>query len=180
MKYDLKNLFFDEPLKRWHFEEIVKVSKLSRERANHQIRQLLKDNFITRTKKKGKMPYYTANAESETFRQEKRLHGLLIIEKSGLFGHLNSLKEIETAILFGSFSRGDWGKSSDIDLFIYGSDKSFNKPEFEKKLKREIQVFCYKDRDKIKKELDPKLIPNIIKGFNIKESLNPFEVTVNA
>ena len=33
--------------------------------------------------------------------------------------------------------------------------------------------------NKIKKELDPKLLSNIAKGFNIKESLEPFEVMIN-
>ena len=35
-------------------------------------------------------------------------------------------------------------------------------------------------REEIKKELDPKLIPNIFKGFNIKENIEPFRVDINA
>lgn len=180
MRYDLKTALFNEPLRRWHFEELIKESRLSRERVNHQLRQLLNEKFITRTKPKGKMPYYTANTVSSRFRQEKRIHGLYLLERSGLFEHIESLKDIDTAIIFGSFSRGDWGKSSDIDLFIYGKDDSFNKGEFEKKLKREIQVFCYSSKSKMKKELDPNLLPNIAKGYSIKESASPFEVVVDA
>jgi len=180
MKYNLRTPFYNEPLKRWHFEELIKHSKLSRERVNSQIKKLLKEKFIKRTKTKGKMPYYVANNETERFRQEKRIHGLKTIEKSGLFQHLSSIEGIKTAILFGSFSRGDWGKSSDIDLFIYGNDKDFQKGEYEKKLKREIQVFSYKNQNKLKKELDPKTIPNIMKGYNIKDNIAPFEVRIHA
>ena len=179
MKYDLKTLFFNEPLKRWHFEELVKQSKISRERVNHQIRQLTKEKFIAKTKTKGKMPYYTANTDSGKFRQEKRIHGLDLLEKSGLFEHIESIETIDNAILFGSFSRGDWGKSSDIDLFIYGNDNNFKKGEFEKKLKHEIQVFCYSNKANMKKELDPKLIPNIAKGFTIKEKISLFNIIIN-
>jgi len=180
MKEIIKAIFFNDTLKRWHFEDIVKETKMSRERANYFSKQLIKEGFIKRIKPRGKMPYYLANRESPKFRTEKRLFGLNLIEKSGLFEHLNSLKNIKTAILFGSFARGDWSKSSDIDIFLYGDDQDFAKGEFESKIKREIQLFSYKDPVIIKKRLDPKLLPNIVKGFNIKESLEPFEVMINA
>ena len=176
----IKAIFFNDTLKRWHFEAIVKESKMSRERVNYFLKQLVKEEFIKRIKPKGKMPYYLANRESPKFRTEKRLFGLNLIEKSGLFEHLNSLKNIKTAILFGSFARGDWSKSSDIDLFLYGDDQDFDKGNFENKINREIQLFSYKNPKKIKQRLDPKLLPNIVKGFNIKESLEPFEVVINA
>ena len=180
MKEKIKTLFFNETLKRWHFEELVKETGISRERVNYFLKELLEEGFIKKVKQKGKMPYYLANRESIKFRNEKRLYGLSILSKSGLFEHISKLKKIKTAILFGSFSRGDWSKSSDIDLFIYGDDKDFAEGEFEIKLDKEIQTFSYKDPKKIKKELDSKLIPNIIKGFYIKESLEPFKVDINA
>ena len=178
MKEKIKVLFFKETLKRWHFEEIVKETGASRERINYFLKELLTENFIKRIKQKGKMPYYLANRESDKFRNEKKLYGLSILAESGLFEHLNKLKNIKTAILFGSFARGDWSKSSDIDLFIYGDDKDFAEGEFEIKLGREIQTFSYKNPQKVKKYLDPKVIPNIVKGFYIKESLKPFRVDI--
>ncbi len=51
--------------------------------------------------------------------------------------------------------------------------------KFEIKLGREIQLFNYKDRKLMGKELDPKLIPNIYQGFNIKGGMEPFEVKIN-
>ncbi len=175
----IKALFFEETLKHWHFEEIVKASRLSRERVNYFLKQLLKNELIIKVKPKVKMPYYIANREDARFRSEKRFYGLILIEKAGLFQHLNTLKEVKTAILFGSFSRGDWNKSSNIDLFIYGDAKDFDMIKFEKILKREVQLFEYSNASLIKKELDAKLLPNIAKGFNIKGSLEPFEVTIN-
>ncbi len=177
---EIKGLFFNEALKRWHFEEIVRASKMSRERVNHFLKRLLKEEYIKRVKPKGSMPFYIADRDSIKFQSEKRLYGLALLEKAGLFKCINSIKGIKTAILFGSFARGDWGKSSDIDIFIYGNDKDFNRGEFETKTKREMQLFSYQTPDKIKRELDPKLIPNIVKGFNIKGSLEPFEVSIHA
>ncbi|MFO8016791.1 MAG: nucleotidyltransferase domain-containing protein [Candidatus Woesearchaeota archaeon] len=176
----IKALFFEETMRRWHFEDIVEASGMSRERANHYLKELMKQKLVTRVKPKGRMPYYTANRESERFRSEKRFYGLEMLRKSGLFEHIRSLKGIRTAILFGSFSRGDFGKSSDIDLFMYGDSEGFDKSRFESMTNREIQLFSYNDKREIKKDLDPKLIPNIFKGFNINENIEPFRVEINA
>jgi DNA-binding Lrp family transcriptional regulator len=178
MKENVKTFFFEATLKRWSFTELVKESGISRERVNYYLKKLMKEKFIRRIKPKQKMPYYITNRETSKFRFEKRMYGLTLLEQSGLFEHLSSLKEIKTAILFGSFARGDWNQSSDVDIFIYGDDKNFAKGEFEHKIKREIQVFSYKNSKEIKKELDAALIPTIAQGFNIKESLEPFEVSL--
>jgi len=180
MKEKIKSLFFNETLRRWHFEDIVRGAGISRERVNYFLKKLIKERFIQRIKPRGKMPYYISNRDSLKFRSEKRLYGLKLLEQTGLFEHLNSFEDIKTAILFGSFARGDWSRSSDVDLFIYGNAKYFDKGKLETKLRREIQLFSYQNTRKIKKELDPKLIPNIINGFNIKGSLEPFEVGINA
>lgn len=179
MEEKIKALFFSEALRMWHFEDIINESGASRERVNHFLKDLVKEGVVLRVKQKGKMPYYIANRDNPKFRVEKRLYGLEILQKTGLFEHLNTLSNVKTAILFGSFSRGDWNKSSDIDLFIYGDGSNFRKSEFEIKAKRQIQVFSYKDAKSIKKELGPKVISNIAKGFNITESIAPFEVVMN-
>lgn len=176
---NIKKLFFEETLRRWHFEQIRKESNLSRERVNHFLKQLQKQGLIKRIKLRRKMPYHIANKDNPLFRVQKRLYGLQILADSGLFTQLASCKNIKTAILFGSFSRGDWSKSSDIDLFIYGDDSEFDKSKFESILKREIQVFSFKEPKKVK-ELDSKLIPNILKGVTLTESIEPFKVSINA
>ncbi|MBI4919346.1 nucleotidyltransferase domain-containing protein [archaeon] len=174
----LKELFFKETLRRWHFEVLVKESKLSRERVNYYLKELLKEKIVKKFKTKRKMPYYIVNRNSSLFRFEKRLYGLKMLKQAGLFDNLSSDK-IKTAIVFGSFARGDWNKSSDVDLFIYGDIENFEKGKIERELKREIQLFNYADPEKIKEDLDPNVILNIVKGFNIKGSLEPFEVRIN-
>jgi len=176
----LKPLFFEQTLRHWHFEALVQESKLSRERVHFYLKKLLSQKFITRVKPKGKMPYYVARKESPTFRMEKRFFGLSILQNSGLFDHIYGNPNIKTAILFGSFARGDWGKSSDVDLFIYGDDADFEKGMLEHKLGREIQIFSFSKPEAIKNELESSLIPNIIKGLNIKGTLEPFEVSIHA
>ncbi len=176
----MKELFFKESLRRWHFENLRSESGLSRERVAHFLKILVKEGFITRIKLRGKMPFYVANRDNPKFRVEKKLYGLNMLEDAGLLDHLSSLKGIRTAIIFGSFARGDWNKSSDIDIFMFGNTEGFEKGLFEHKLKREIQLFSFERAEEVKKELDPKLLPNIVKGIYVKESLEPFEVVINA
>lgn len=174
----LKAPFFLETLRRWHFEALVRESGLSRERVHHFLKKLVKEQFIKRIKERGKMPYYLANRDKPQFRTEKRLYGLQLLAESGLLADLASSQNIKTAIVFGSFARGDWSKSSDIDLFIYGEGREFDKRTYEVKLGREIQLFSYHDPRQMK-ELDPHVIPNILKGLAVTDSLEPFTVSVH-
>lgn len=176
----LKPLFFHSSLQHWHFKDLIKESKLSRERVNFYLKELLKEKLIFREKPLKKQPYYCAKNQSPSFRLEKRIYGLSLLEESGLFEHFLSSPKIKTAILFGSFARGDWGKSSDVDLFIYGQDKGFNKGEIELKLHRELQVFGFKSAKEMKKKVSSELLANIAKGFNIKGTLEPLEVSIHA
>ncbi len=176
----LKQFFFEQTLRHWHFEDIRKASELSRERVHFYLKELLREGFVQKIKPRRKMPFYLARYEDEAFRMQKRLYGLFMLERSGLFVHLLSLKNITTAFLFGSFARGDWNPSSDVDLFLYGDDSHFEKGLFETKLKRELQVFSFTKAKEVKKSLEPALLKNIAKGFNIKGSLEPFEVSIHA
>ena len=175
----LKSLFFEETLKNWHFNEIVRQSCMSRERVNHYLNELLKIGFLKYVKPSNRMPYYTANRESEQFRFEKKMYGINLLHETGFFKYINSMPNIKTAIIFGSFSRGDFGKSSDVDLFVFGNTDGFEMVKFEGLIKKEIHLINYNNVKLLKKELDPALIPNIIKGFNIKDCLEPFEVEIN-
>ncbi len=176
----LKPLFFQSPLQHWHFKDLIKESKLSRERVNFYLKELVKEKLILRKKILRKQPYYCAQTKNIGFRLEKRLYGLSLLKESGLFEYILSSPEIKTAILFGSFARGDWGKSSDVDIFIYGQDTEMDKGKFELKLHRELQVFSFKSVPEVKKKVSPNLLSNIAKGFNIKGTLEPLEVSVHA
>lgn len=161
-------LFFNEGSKHWHFEEIIKASKLSRDKANNWLVRFQKEKLITKIKEKGKMPYYIADFESPSYKNRKKLYALEKFYKTGLLNHLMGLKEAKTIILFGSFSRSDWHTNSDIDIFILGNADKFEQGLYEKKLGREIQTFIYKEENNIQKGL----LKSILTGYTIKGSIN--------
>lgn len=178
-KENIKELFFNYSTKHWHFEDIVKEAGLSRAQTNSWLKRLTKEKLIKKVKFKKKMSYYISNYDKDKFKIQKRLSALKQFEKTGFLEHLSSLKKAKTVIIFGSFARSDWHNESDIDLFIYGKADDFEKGYFERKLKREIQVFQYEDKKSLKR-LEPAVISNIIAGLHIKEGIKPFEIVLNA
>lgn len=178
-KENIKELFFNHPTKRWHFDALVKQAGLSRTRTNEWLKKLTREKLIKKIKPKGKMPYYVANYSNIKFKTEKKLYAFQQFEKTGFLAHLSSLRKVKTVIIFGSFARSDWYHESDIDLFIYGDADDFEKGYYEKKLQREIQVFHYKNKKSLKR-LEPAVIPKIMAGLHVKGDIEPFRVSVSA
>lgn len=159
-------LFFNEPSKYWHFKDIVNQAKISENRANCWLKDLLKEEIIVYHKIKGKTPYYTANFEHINYKTKKKLYATEQFYQIGFLKHLESLKA-NTVVIFGSFSRADWHTKSDIDLFIIGEDKKLEKGKYEQLLHREVQLFTFKSQKEVKKA-NPYLISNILNGYFVK------------
>lgn len=172
-------LFFNEPAKHWHFEEILIKARISRPQAQQWLIALIKQKVIQRIKPKGKMPYYLANYNSPVYINRKKLFALEQLYSSGFLNHLQSLFSAKNVTIFGSFARGDWHSGSDIDLFIYGDYSKLNKGRFRRKLHREIQVFGYDNKADLS-QLSPALLRNILNGYHIKGRLDFVEVKANA
>src|SRR3989338_118511 len=138
---NILQLFYNEPTKHWHFEELLKAAKISRPQAVQCLKKFIKRNLIQRIKERGKMPYYLAQFDSPHYKAAKRVYALQQFEKSGFLAHLISLPKAKTVIIFGSRVRGDWYTDSDIDLFIYGDDDELDTLKYQSNFHREIQVF---------------------------------------
>ncbi len=178
MSKPLLELFYNEPSKHWHFEELLQKAKLSRPQVAHWLKKYAGEELIQRYKPRGKMPYYVANYNGPHYQNSKRLYALAMVHESGLLDHLASLEKAETVILFGSFSRWDWYSDSDIDIFVYGDVGPIPTSKFSSLLRREIQVFSSKDESDLKMMGAP-LLQNILKGIAIKGTL-PREVIIHA
>lgn len=171
-------LFFNSP-EHWHFEKLLKQSKISRGRLNNWLTKFSKEGIIKRVKKKGKMPYYVGNSIHPAYRNRKKIYALNRFYKTGFLNHLQSLPRAKTVIIFGSFSRWDWHEESDIDLFIFGNDDELEQGKYELKLNREIQVFTAKTKTDFKK-FRPGLLKDIATGYIVKGTLDFAEVKAHA
>ena len=173
------DLFFNEPTKEWHFEEIIGEAKITRSKADRWLKQLVEEGLVRRIKKQGKMPYYVSHYVSSSYKNRKRLFALKKLYDSGFLNHLASLPKARTVIIFGSFVRSDWYKESDIDLFIYGETEGLKLAGYEMKLNRDIQVFACNKKEDLHK-FGEGLIRNIIKGNIVKGDIDFVRVEINA
>lgn len=172
-------LFFENPTREWHFEEIVKEAKIARSKADGWLKRFVKKGLIRRTKQKGRMPWYVSDYDSPEYKNCKRIFTLNMLHESGLLNHLCSLQKAKTVILFGSFSRSDWYKDSDVDIFIYGDPEGLKIADYELKLHKDIQLFICQNKKELAR-LGKGLVRNIIKGNLIKGDLDFVEVSIDA
>jgi predicted nucleotidyltransferase len=172
-------LFFDNPTREWHFEEILREAKITRSKADRWLKRFIKEGFIRRIKEKGKMPYYVSTYKSPSYKNRKRIFALNKLYDSGLLNHLSSLPKVRTIVLFGSFARSDWHRDSDIDIFIYGEPEGLRLAKYEMKLHRDIQPFICRNLKELRK-FGEGLIRNIIKGNLIKGNMDFVRVGINA
>lgn len=172
-------LFLNEPSKHWHFEKILKAAGVSRSNGFKWLSKLVQEGILTYVKEEGKMPYYVGNVQNPVYQNKKKVYALEKFQQTGFLDHLATLRA-KVVILFGSFSRWDWYKDSDIDVFIYGDDDDFEVGKYETLLKREIQVFTAKNEQDLQR-FGIGLLKNIINGYRIKGRIDDvLQVSLNA
>ena len=163
------DLFFNEPTKYWHFKDIVKMAKISEQRANYWLKQFVKRKIIKHVKPKEKMPYFIAEYNYPEYRNKKKLYALNRMLETGLLNKLQSLKNAKTVVIFGSFVRSDWNTNSDIDVFIYGDPEDLR---FGTRWSgREVEVHTCRTKKNIK-EIKSNLINNVVKGYFVKGNIH--------
>ena len=172
---NILELFYNEPTKHWHFEEILHAAKISRPQAAVWLKKGRQEGLIIKKKIPEKQSYYTADYENPHYQIKKRLFALEKLEKAGFLSHLNSLSKAKTVILFGSMSRWDWHKNSDIDVFIYGDPAGLDSYKYRIALHREIEPFICKNEKELK-NFNPALLHNVAEGYLIKGSLDFMQV----
>ena len=105
---------------------------------------------------------FSINRESSIVRDLSRIYWKYRLKK--VIEYLMSFFP-KAIILFGSLSKLENKKDSDIDIAVLGfSKKKLDLKKLEKELKREIQIFQFDSLNKINKEL--KL--NVVNGYVLR------------
>ncbi|MCF7910785.1 nucleotidyltransferase domain-containing protein [Candidatus Pacearchaeota archaeon] len=152
-------IFLVEPRNIHFIKEISKKINLAHTSVRNNIQLLLKEKLIVKKKSK---PFdgYVANRDNENFIWYKRAYNLTSLKEL-----VNSITEIcypKSISLFGSYSLGEDIESSDIDLLVISKiKKDFDLSNFEKLLKRKINIIFVKSLS----ELDSKLKNKVLNGF---------------
>lgn len=116
-------------------KEVAQKTRLSRGATNKALRDLAKSGLFIK-EKKGRMNFYQANINNPLVKEFKVLRNVI-----QLFPLVKKLKRVsEKIILFGSASRGENYKDSDIDLFVLTHNKEEVKKIIRKSKRKLLQL----------------------------------------
>jgi len=160
--YKILSVFFENPLKKFNLKDISKISKVAHTSVKNELEKLIKQKIIIKEieiRGKRNFPIYSSNT-NEKFLELKKMHNEDSIKQSGLIDYLKIKLMPNLIILFGSFSRGEDIKESDIDFFIESKPKEIDLKTFERTLGRKINLTFKPNINLLKKEF----LNNILNG----------------
>lgn len=163
-------LFFNNPLPKgigFQLREISKNTNIAPTSVKNYLTELFKEKLIIKEKHRTQgYPLYYANRDNDYFKLLKRIYTVQKIKELGLLEELNNTLTPDCIILFGSVSKGEDIKESDIDIFLQCSKKDINLSKYEKLFQKKINLFFDKNFNKLSKEFKNSLINGIIlKGY---------------
>jgi len=162
-KNRLLRLFFNNPLPEGGFQlrQISRLISLAPKSVKIYLKELEKEKLILK-KIIHKYPVYFANRDNENFKFFKKLDNLKQIKESGPLDFIQNSCMPDVIILFGSYSKAEDIKNSDIDLFLLCKNKSFNLKKYEHILNRKINLFFCNSFGKLSQEFKNNLVNGII------------------
>ena len=163
--FKIVRVFFDDPEKEFSLAEIKRRTNISATSIILHLRNLIKEQIVYKKNKKfGKRqyPFYKANFENKRYKNYKVISILENLENSGLVEYIKDNCIPNCIVLFGSASKGEDTKESDIDLYVEAKEKVLNLKNYEKLIGRKIQLHFKEDFNKYAKELKNNIINGIV------------------
>lgn len=159
--YRILQLFFDSPTKNFQLREISRLSKIALPSVINHVNKLLHEGFITKEKKHTYVSY-VANRTSEKFKLYKKSDLVIRLHNSGLINYLIKEFQPNSIVLFGSCSRGEDIENSDVDIFIESKENEVKLSDFEKQIKRKMNLLFEPKAVRLNKELLNNLVNGIV------------------
>jgi len=143
-KLDKLKPFFEDNYAEIHVRAYAQLMKISPPTASSILKKFVEDGIlVSRTDKRYDL--YKAKREEEIFVRLQQVYWYNKLIYSGTLSKLQTMYFNHPIILFGSISKAEATADSDIDVAIIGSTtKNYDFSDFEKKLKRKIQVMAFK------------------------------------
>ena len=178
--------YFESKKNTLYFNEIKELSKLSDSSLTNTLNKLTKNNTLTQEKTKSNTFYKINNRKLFALKFSEiaiqKFNDLNIGIKTPLRSFLKNIpKEIYTIILFGSASRKEEQKESDIDLLVITNKRinlANNKKEAEITSKYSISIF-QATTEQFLKNKDDVIIQARKTGFPIYKEQNFYEAILD-
>ncbi|MEK6915643.1 MAG: nucleotidyltransferase domain-containing protein [Nanoarchaeota archaeon] len=157
--------FFEDCYRRINVREYARLMKISPPTASKLLSKLHKNGLLLMEEDRNYIFYY-ANKNDKIFIDLSKIYWKIKLD--GLVHFFDKQLANPCIILFGSLSKAETKRDSDIDLCIIGQNKNLNIKSFESKLKRKIQMFFFNSIESIKNN---ELANNIINGYVLQGRL---------
>lgn len=151
--------FFEDCYRRINIREYARIMRISPPTASKLLSGYNKEKLLIMEEDRNYI-YYYANKSSKNFIDLSRIYWRERF--SDILNYLDKDLLSPTIILFGSLSKAETKKDSDIDLCIIAPKKDLKLSEFEKKIKRKIQILFF---NSIKDINNKELLNNILNGY---------------
>jgi predicted nucleotidyltransferase len=172
IKNTITEYFFVNPTIKLRVREIERGLGLALPSVINYTKELVEEKILQKIII-GNVTFFSADRSSKEYLLQKKLFNIKQIYDSRLIKYLIDNYSNPTIILFGSYSKGEDIEDSDIDLYIETASKQkFNEKKYEKKLKRKIQIFNFKNIKQIKNKF---LANNIINGITLNNFIEVFK-----
>ncbi len=154
--------FFEDCYRRINVREYSRIMKISPPTASKTLSEFNNNELLSINKDRNYIFFY-ANKNSKIFTDLSRIYWNIKLNELTNFLDKNLVNP--TIILFGSLSKAEAKQDSDIDLCIIAQKKEVNLNNFEKNLKRKIQILFFSS---IKDINNIELKNNILNGYVLK------------
>ncbi len=147
--------------------EYSRIMKMSPPTASKALKELKKEGLLKKREDRGYL-LFRANRESEILRDLSRIYWSYKLKK--VIEYINSELHSPTIILFGSLSKLEAKKDSDIDLAILTKiRKKINLEKYEKEMRRKIELFVFESISNVNsKELKTNILNSYIMQGDIE------------
>jgi len=156
--------FFEDCYRRINVREYARIVEISPPTASKLLDKFYKDGVLKKEEERNYI-FYFANKDSDLFIDLSRIYWKYKIDSSGLLEYIEKEFLSPVIILFGSLSKAEVKPDSDIDLAVFTpTKKEANLEQYEKKLRKKIQLFIFKKIEDVKNK---ELLSNILNGYKL-------------
>lgn len=160
--------FFEDNYEKINVRKYARMLNISPPTASKFLKEMVDLGLLISNIDKGYL-LFRANRENKTFKDLQNIYWFEYFKDSGLLDFLKKELINPTIVLFGSLSKCEATKNSDIDLALFTKlKKKINISLYEKKLKRKIQLIIFPNRDNIENR---NLFNNVINGYVLEGKL---------
>ncbi|MBS3136580.1 nucleotidyltransferase domain-containing protein [Candidatus Woesearchaeota archaeon] len=153
-------LFMEDNYIRIGVREYARLRKISPPHASEILKNFQKEKLLLMEKER-RHHLYHANTDSKLFIKLQRAFYQNEFRELTLYIESQFINPL--VILFGSFSKAEISRNSDIDIAVFSSlKKSIDLHKFERKYGRKIHLFLFKDKEELDKNKE--LLHSILNG----------------